>query len=224
MAKAAKGLITVGFDYGSLDKDVRGKLINLAGQISRGKGEYLKASMVIGEAISEAHGLLPEGKFSAWVEDQGFSRQSAYNYKNAWEKFGSCKTVLHMSQDAMYALAGDSVPPQAVKEAIRLADRGEKVTKKVAKQILLKFAANGHARSGDDDQPSSGDREPPTVAKKEPEAPELFSDAFELLRRLTLKLDEINNKARNEQLRREVADSLEVANQDLLKWRKASKK
>ena len=62
---------------------------------------------------------------------------------------------------------------------------------------------------------ANGDSEPP--------AGKLFSKLLEHLRQSVLLLDEINKAAPNPKARQEIFDSLECANQDILKWRKAAK-
>lgn len=60
-------------------------------------------------------------------------------------------------------------------------------------------------------------------AEVEPPAGKLFSKLLEHLRQSVLLLDEINKVAPNPKARQEIFDSLECANQDILKWRKSAK-
>ncbi len=219
MAKQ-QALITTGFDYGTVAKDAKGKLIYLAGQINREKNAVAESLMTIGEHIGEAHQLLAgkggDGKFSEWVQETcGFSRRTAYNYMLAYQKFHGCEGIAYISQDAMYALSGPETPPGAFKEAVKLAEKGQRVDLKHAKNLLLKFGDGEDAG----DHASNGKAKP---AKAEATVAELFSEGLEHLRKLTLLLDKINRLANNTELRSAVFDSLEVANQDLLKWRKAA--
>lgn len=134
------GTMTV-FSYDGFDKDTRGKLVALAGQIKRGKAEYVRAVLLIGGAIHEAHELLAgvgrEGKFQDWLEREcGIERRTAYNYLHAFDAFGKCETVSHFSAGAMYALSAPTAPPKARDEAIKRSENGEKITKSVADEII----------------------------------------------------------------------------------------
>lgn len=214
----SKAIAKAEFDYGTVEKDVKGKLIYLASQINREKAAMINAGMTVGKHVAEAHSLLAgngrDGKFTEWVNKVcGFSRRSAYNYMLAFQRFDGCEGIDFISQDALYALSGPDTPPQAVKEAMKLAGKGQRVDVKAAKNLLLKF--------------SDGDQPEPEKKAAKPEAKrdlgELFSEALEHLRKITLLIDEINRQANNTQFRSSVFDSLEVANQDLVKWRKMSK-
>jgi hypothetical protein len=219
MAKQTQ-LITTGFDYSTVAKDAKGKLIYLAGQINRDKAAVANSLMSIGKHIADAHELLKgNGKFSDWVQDEcGFSRRTAYNYMLAYQRFYGCEGIAQISQDAMYALSGPDTPPAAFKEAVKLAGKGERIDMKQAKNLLLKFSDGEDAR----DHHASNGNGKPKAAKPEPDAAALFTEALEHLRQLTLLLDKINRLKNNTGLRSAVFDSLEVANQDLLKWRKFS--
>lgn len=142
----SKTLIT--FDYAGIDKDTKSKLVSLAGDFNRAMREHANAGMAAGKAASQAHELLAgegkEGSFAGYAEGVlGVSRQTAYNYMWAWDRFGKCKSLLHFSAEAMYALASPKAPPQAAKEAEKLADKGERVNIAKAKELLDKFREAG---------------------------------------------------------------------------------
>jgi hypothetical protein len=214
-----KQLVAAGFDYSSVDRDAKGKLIYLASQINREKVNLAKSGMAIGKQIAEAHALLAgegrDGKFAEWVSLVcGFSRRSAYNYMLAFERFSECDNVEQINQDALYALSGPNTPAGAIKEATKLAEKGQRVTMSDVKNLLLKFS--------DDDRQEAAPKQPKAAA--EPDLSQLFTDALEHLRQLALLLDKINRQANNTALRSEIFDSLEVANADLIKWRKVASK
>jgi len=221
MANKQLAVVGGGFDYGVVSKEQKGKLIYLAGQINRERVTVATSLMSIGKHINDAHEILAgegrEGNFSDWIQETcGFSRRTAYNYMLAYQRFHGCGAINQISQDAMYYLSGPSTPPEAIKEAVKQAEKGQRVDLKFAKNLLLKFS--------DEDADDGKAAKAAKPEKAEPEVGELFSEAFEHLRKLTLLLDRINRQANNTGLRSAVFDSLEVANQDLLKWRKASKR
>lgn len=139
-----KELSTAVFDYSDLDKDVKGKLIALAGTIKREKAKHSQSGLEIGKAIACAHAELAgdggDGRFSEWVEMEcGFGRTTAYNYMWTWQRFGNCSSLEQFTQEALYALASPKAPAPAVKEAEKLADKGHKITLDKAKELLDKF-------------------------------------------------------------------------------------
>lgn len=177
----SKELATATFDYSGVDKDTKGKLVALAGQIKRGKANYAKTVLEVGCAIHEAHELLAgdgrDGKFSAWCEEEcGIERRTAYNYLWSFERFGKCETVSHFSAGAMYALAAPTAPDKAVKAALKLADKGVRVTKSVADELIEENTVET-----DDPKPSRSSKPlsqsdmPPTPAEDEPAQSESIS-------------------------------------------------
>ena len=85
-----KAITVTAFDYSTLDKDVAGKLQSLAVQVRRGSMKVGEGGMEVGEAVFEAHKLLAgngrEGKFKAWVQDNGLSVSSAYECMYVYER------------------------------------------------------------------------------------------------------------------------------------------
>lgn len=127
--------------YDGLEIEQMQTLVALAGQIKRGKADYVGSVLKIGAALHEAHELLAgdgrDGKFSGWLEQEcGIERRTAYNYLNAFNAFGKCETVSHFHPSAMYALAAPNAPIEARQEAIQRSQRGETITKAVAAEII----------------------------------------------------------------------------------------
>jgi glutamate synthase domain-containing protein 3 len=56
----------------------------------------------------------------------------------AFNVFGNCATVAQMEDGAMYALAQKETPEKALKEVLKLAEKGEQITQKKAKEIIKK--------------------------------------------------------------------------------------
>lgn len=123
------------FDYSSLPAESKSKLIWYAGEINRQAGTHVKSGMEMGKCLAEARELCGSDKaFREWVEREcGHSLRSAYNYIAAYENFGSCATVAQIELGAMYELAKNET---AKKRALKLADKGVKVTQKLAKQLV----------------------------------------------------------------------------------------
>lgn len=165
----------IAFDYSGLDKDTKSKLLCLAGQIKRGKAHYVKAVIEVGAAIHEAHELLAgdgrDGRFSDWCENEcGIERRTAYNYLWSFNRFGKCETVSHFSAGAMYALAAPTAPDKAVKEALRMADKGERVTKATADELLEKYTVDAKPKPSSETKPAAN--KTPQAASREPDKEE----------------------------------------------------
>lgn len=136
--------LTTGFDYSAVEKEAKGKLIVLAGQVKRGKANYAKSVLELGCAVHEAHELLAgtgrDGKFKQWVEAEcGLEQRTAYNYLYAFEAFNKIETVSSFSAGAMYALSAPACPVKARKEAIKRAEKGERISKVIADDIIESF-------------------------------------------------------------------------------------
>ena len=131
------------FDYAELLPDQKGKLISLAGQIRKGRQHYIAAVFEVGEAIATAHSILSDhhkGTFAKWVEGEcGIEERTAYNYMHAWQTFGAEGEKITIPATAMYLLSAPEAPEKAAKEAIKLADKGERITVARAKELLEKF-------------------------------------------------------------------------------------
>lgn len=144
----SKALTTEVFDYDSeVDKETKGKLITLAGQVKRGKAFYVKNAIEIGCALHEAHELLAgkgrDGKFRQWFECEcGLEKSTAYNYLNSFNAFSKFDSVAQLSAGAMYELALPSTPPAARKEAMKRASQGVKINRKVADEIIGEFTVD----------------------------------------------------------------------------------
>ncbi len=159
--------LSTSFDYKLVDDDTRRKLISISGDIRREKKEHIDYGMKIGKSIAAAHDLCAsDGLFTAWIEAEGgYSRQTAYNYMWAWQKFGKCKSLLHFTQEAMYALASPKAPENAVMEAMKLADKGVRVNKNIATDLIEQSTLETKPKpiKPPKSDPSPAEDEPPQV-------------------------------------------------------------
>lgn len=168
----SKQELIVGFSYNGMDKETEAELRYYAKQLQGLKNQLAGNVLRIGEAISKAHEKFANpknGNFLKWLEfEGGFSKSSAYNYMAAFKVFGNIPTVGKIEDSAMYALAQNDTPEKALKEVLRLTEKGEKITQKQAKAIIKKY------------KPAPGDggtKTKPKPPKPEPpEAPELSKE------------------------------------------------
>lgn len=177
-----KDIAVAAFDYTVVDSHTKSKLIALSGQVKRGKAGYTKSVLEIGAAIEEAHRLLcvkgKDGQFTKWVEGECLiERRTAYNYLWAHTRFGgNCATVSQFSPTAMYALASPTAPEAAFKEAVKRAEKGEKISKHYADELIAKHTVE--ADEPDEEEAPSPSPAPaaPTEPSADPE-PEAESQA-----------------------------------------------
>lgn len=171
------GALTVThFDYALIeDKDSKGKLISLEARIKKQHSGMAESIIEIGQELATARAILANhrnGTFIKWVEGAcGFSERTAYNYMNAFERFGSFATVAKLEDTAMYALAAPKTPEKAVSEAKKLADKGISVTAKLAKELIAKHRGESKpptSNSSVNRTASPAPREPSTPPKPEP--------------------------------------------------------
>lgn len=136
------GLVEARFDYAVIEKDQQGRLRYCASEIQKQKASVAVSIMAIGEMLSVAHEQLAgyrHGTFQKWIESEcGFSKTSAYRYIDAFRVFSNCPTVGQIEDSAMYALAQKDTPEKALKEVLKLAEKGVRVTQKQAKEIIKK--------------------------------------------------------------------------------------
>lgn len=139
---AESELVEAEFSYTLLEKDNAAKLRYCAGEIQKLKVTVATSIMEIGKMLTVAQEELAnyhKGLFVKWIESEcGFSKSSAYNYMAAFHVFGNCATVAQLEDAAMYALVQKDVPEKALKEALKLADKGIKITQKQAKDLIKK--------------------------------------------------------------------------------------
>lgn len=128
-------IATTNFDYGLIDTDAKGKLIWFANQIQKEGAKHISSGLEIGRMLSEARDLLgADQSFQAWVEREcGYSSRTAYRYIAAFEHFGDCDNLSHIELSAMYELTKSD---SAKKKALKLADKGVRVTHAMAKQLV----------------------------------------------------------------------------------------
>lgn len=139
---SATAISVANFDYSEFEKDDKGKLISLAGQIKKARDTYDDSLFDLGEVIAHAHSVLTKhgsGSFVKWIElETGIENTTAYNYMYAWMRFHGFPNRNMITAGAMYKLSAPKAPPAAAKEAEKLANKGERVTESVASELVKK--------------------------------------------------------------------------------------
>jgi Protein of unknown function (DUF3102) len=191
------------FDYLVLDKDQQAKLRYCAGEIKKQKASVAASLMEIGQMLSIAHEQLANhngGTFQKWVESEcGFSKRTAYNYMAAFNVFGRCATVAQLEDGAMYALAQNGTPEKALKEVLKLTEKGVKITQKQAKEIIKKHKEQveqhetGEAEEEIEEEPVN----PPLPPTKEEQMKAERKKAKSYAEYLMRSIDDLNRIKRN---------------------------
>ena len=112
---------TAVFDYSELDADTAAKLENVTAEIFNVRKEYIFA---MAKKVAYAHDLLAShygGKFGAWCESIGISRDTGNNLVRVAEIFGNIsaeeqKNLSQLKPSLLYEVAKPSAPPVLVEQ------------------------------------------------------------------------------------------------------------
>ncbi len=120
-----------------------------AERIDKAKVGMAKSILVIGAELAKAHEKLAHhgnGVFRKWVEERcNIAPSSARRMMYTFEVFGQkeCANLAQTFADsAMYLLAAPNTPREALDAAIARAESGEKITHKIAKEIVSEYKAD----------------------------------------------------------------------------------
>lgn len=130
------------FNYGMLSVE-KAASARAAAERIRGRMQLAAESIIeVGRELIEQKKSLGHGLYLNWVEDElGISRMTASKMVNVAERFGSnVKAPLHLSFEALAALAAPSTPEPVREEALAKAASGKKVTAKEIAELKAKHA------------------------------------------------------------------------------------
>lgn len=157
------------FDYGDLAKSEVNALERHAKSVERITDKLRKTAsegaIALGRILKPCHDILANNKngtFQKWVKDRcGITPKTAYNFIHAFEHFGNCETISqYIDATALYLLSADTCPEEATREAIKLAERGERITHKRAKELAEKYTV-GDGPADDDESDDECDMDEP---------------------------------------------------------------
>lgn len=96
----------------------------------------------IGEQLSQVKAKLDHGEFLPWIDAEcGLSERSVQGFMRVSRVFGSqIRKICGFAVSALYLLAQPSTPEAAMKEALKRAQKGEKITHALAKQLIEKHS------------------------------------------------------------------------------------
>jgi hypothetical protein len=144
MAKATKGevlLVEPGFDYSPLEAATAEKLKATAERIRQAVKRTIEDIIAVGNDLLAVKQELEHGQWLPWLRVEfGWTDRTARNFMAVAEHFGKSETIsdLRIEPTAAYLLAAPSAPNEARQAAVERAEKGERITPKVAKEILAK--------------------------------------------------------------------------------------
>ena len=125
------------YDYSQIDEAHRTAVRDAAVEIKRREKRAVTDIIEIGQTLIGVRDRLPNRQFAPWIEQEfGWQRSMAYNFIAVAENRPKFGQIENFGLSALYLLSSPSAPEEAVIEANRLADSGERVTHKTAKALV----------------------------------------------------------------------------------------
>lgn len=124
-------------------------------RLLRIKASVTRSALEIGYELAEARKDIQRyqgGGFQAWVKTKvGITEQYAYQLIAVYEQFGESKPGLlsHFVDKALRLLAAPSVPQEAREEALQLAEAGESITVRQARELVQAHQARQRAEEAE---------------------------------------------------------------------------
>jgi hypothetical protein len=143
MAKESKGELVVvesNFNYTPLEPAVAKEVQTAAEHIRETVKRTIEGIIEVGQDLIAVKEALPHGQFGPWLRAEfGWTERTARNFMAVAEAFGPKTEIisdLQIAPTAAYLLAAPSAPDEAREAAVERAESGERITAKVAKEIL----------------------------------------------------------------------------------------
>jgi len=125
------------FDYGDLAVSQRNQVQRETAVIRDLLHKTAENVIQIGLRLNGVHGILGRDRFQGWLSAQfGWSQSTASNYMHAARKFCEVKCLEQFQPSALFELARRKASDEARAEALRRAQDGEIITKRIAQQII----------------------------------------------------------------------------------------
>ena len=127
------------FDYHRLEADVAARVRASTARIQARLQKTLADLVSIGNELQAIKEALEQGQFGRWLKAEfGWTDRTARHYMAVARQFGQTEIISETSitPTAAFLLAARSVPDEARQEAIQLAQDGQPLTVKRAKEIV----------------------------------------------------------------------------------------
>lgn len=127
------------YDYPGIDDPiVRADLEQRTTAIRRRMQDAAQCILDIGRDLQHVHDHLKHGEYLEWLQAEfKMSQSMAYNFRNAWKRFGQRDIKLgNLRCAVIYLLAAPSTPQAAVEDVLEKDRQGEQVTVAEAKDAI----------------------------------------------------------------------------------------
>ena len=178
----------IAFDYKSIeDTEQRKEVTDHTKKIYAHLERSSLAVVDIGRRLIAVHEMLGMNIFWTWVEAEfQWSRGTASEYMSASRIFGKVDCLKMFNATALYELARQKVPDNAVEDAIAYAETGVRITKAKAKEIIAKYVvAEPSASSQPGEQPATQSRAPQGIVYLKQSLDQLRTCMSEISNRLS---------------------------------------
>lgn len=136
---AKKTKVAIGFDYNALELQQRTVVQQRTGEIRERLRRSAQDIWEIGHKLAEVRSRLKHGQFEFWLKVEfNWSRRTAYNFINVYEKFRERANFaqIDIAASALYLLAAPSTPQGIRDEYLQQAREGKKVTHQDLQKVI----------------------------------------------------------------------------------------
>ena len=136
LAKAEPPVLV--WDYAAIQNEAPVEIIQAAAvQIKTVLRRTAENVIELGKLLTAVRKNLPHGSWQSWIVGEiGVSTSTANNWLRAYEHADQFRAIANLNPTAIYTLAGEGVPEDAIEQANKLAESGHQVTKSDADEII----------------------------------------------------------------------------------------
>jgi hypothetical protein len=134
------GQIIMAYSYSELDPAVASMVQSATVDIQAKMRRAAQDIVDIGARLLEVKAALPHGHFGEWLRAEfQWDERQARRFMNVAERFKTDNlSDLQIAPSALYALAAPSTPDEAREEAVQVAEQGQRVGTREAKEIIAR--------------------------------------------------------------------------------------
>lgn len=161
MEAPSRTLVQLSFDYSANEipagevKSLEKHAKVICDTIERVRKTTAEGVMKLGAELSAAQQKLSnhgDGTFGKWCQQRcGISRVTANKAINVYKAFDCKPSLQSFDPTALYLLSSPSCPEEATTEAVERAEQGERITAKLARDIIKSHSPDADEDDGDED-------------------------------------------------------------------------
>lgn len=141
------------FDYSTLPDSERNTVQYNTLEIKKLAKRSAENIIIIGKLLTETKLVLGHGKFGKWLEAEfSWTQKQAIRFMNVFAKFDIMSNMDNYAPTALYLLSEPSTPDSALERASVLANDGEYISAKRAKEIISDCRPDRGLYSSDSDE------------------------------------------------------------------------